>query len=394
MSTTVVRFSEQAVQEFLAQFRELVECESPSHDPQALAASARLIAETGEAITGVRPSIRTIEGFPHVRFDLGTGPRRILLLGHHDTVWPRGTLATMPWAVRGDRVSGPGTDDMKGGVLIALHAVGLLRAHHGDAAVDGISILITADEELGSPTSQSLIEEAARESEAVLVFESGGADGQLKIARKGVAIYRLEVTGRATHAGVEPERGVNATIEAAHQILTIAELGTPDGATTVVPAVTRSGTTTNTVPARATVGIDSRALTIVEQERVDAALRALEPVLPEARLSLAGGINRPPLEDVFSRDLFARAQEAAERLGHPPLESVRVGGGSDANFAAGVGTPTLDGLGTVGGGSHADDEHALLSWIARRVELTAALVDSLLRMPVARPDADETAAGR
>ncbi|GAA4515078.1 M20 family metallopeptidase [Brevibacterium yomogidense] len=383
----MIRFSQERVKEFLTQFRTLVECESPSNDPRSLAASARLIAEIGEQITGVRPSIRSVEGFPHVLFHIGTGPRRVLLLGHHDTVWPRGTLATMPWSVSGDVVSGPGTDDMKGGILIAFHAVGELLRRSGEKALDGVSILITADEELGSPTSQSLIESLAQEVEAVLVFESGGTDGEVKVARKGVAIYQLEVIGRAAHAGVEPERGVNATVEVAQQVLRIEQIGSPDGSTTVVPAVMQSGTTTNTVPARATVGVDSRALTVDEQQRVDSQMRALETQNPGARIVLHGGINRPPLEERFAEDLLVRAQEAAEALGHPPLGSVRVGGGSDANFAAGMGTPTLDGLGTVGGGSHADDEHALLSWIPRRVELTATLVASLLQNPVPRPDA-------
>ncbi len=387
MCTSVIRFSQERVKEFLTQFRTLVECESPSNDPRSLAASARLIAEIGEQITGVRPSIRSVEGFPHVLFHIGTGPRRVLLLGHHDTVWPRGTLATMPWSVSGDVVSGPGTDDMKGGILIAFHAVGELLRRSGEKALDGVSILITADEELGSPTSQSLIESLAQEVEAVLVFESGGTDGEVKVARKGVAIYQLEVIGRAAHAGVEPERGVNATVEVAQQVLRIEQIGSPDGSTTVVPAVMQSGTTTNTVPARATVGVDSRALTVDEQQRVDSQMRALETQNPGARIVLHGGINRPPLEERFAEDLLVRAQEAAEALGHPPLGSVRVGGGSDANFAAGMGTPTLDGLGTVGGGSHADDEHALLSWIPRRVELTATLVASLLQNPVPRPDA-------
>lgn len=386
MCTSVIRFSQERVEEFLAQFRTLVECESPSNDPQSLASSAKLIAEIGEQITGVRPSIRSVEGFPHVLFHIGTGPRRVLLLGHHDTVWPRGTLANMPWSVSGDVVSGPGTDDMKGGILIALHAVGALLRRSGTHGLDGVSILITADEELGSPTSQPLIERMAREAEAVLVFESGGSAGEVKVARKGVAIYQLEVVGRASHAGVEPERGVNATVEVAHQVLRINRIGSPDGSTTVVPAVMQSGTTTNTVPARATVGVDSRALTVEEQKRVDAEMRSLRAENPDARLILHGGINRPPLEERLAEDLLTRAQQAAVTLGHPPLEAVRVGGGSDANFSAGVGTPTLDGLGTVGGGSHADDEHALLSWIPRRVELTAALVASLLESPVPRPE--------
>ncbi|MGO1398782.1 MAG: M20 family metallopeptidase [Brevibacterium yomogidense] len=385
----MIDFPQERAQTFLTQFRTLVECESPSNDPRSLAASARLIAEIGEQITGIRPHIRTIEGFPHVHFQVGTGPRRVLLLGHHDTVWPRGTLASIPWSVDGDAVSGPGTDDMKGGILIALHALGALLRHAGEEQLDGVSVLITADEELGSPTSRPLIEELSRDAEAVLVFESGGPAGQVKVARKGVAIYELEVVGRAAHAGVEPDRGVNATVEVSHQVLAIDRIGTPDGSTTVVPAVMQSGTTTNTVPAGATVGVDSRAITVAEQERVDRELRGLRSVHPAAELILHGGINRPPLEERFAADIFGRAREIAAALGHPPLEVIRVGGGSDANFTAGVGTPTLDGLGTVGGGSHADDEHALLSWIPRRVELTASLVDSLLKDPVARPAADD-----
>lgn len=389
----MIEFSQESAQTFLTQFRALVECESPSNDPKSLAASARLIAEIGEEITGIRPHIRTIEGFPHILFQIGSGPRRVLLLGHHDTVWPRGTLTSMPWSVDGDTASGPGTDDMKGGILIALHAVGALLRQVGSEQLDGVSILFTADEELGSPTSQPLIEQLADECEAVLVFESGGSEGQVKVARKGVAIYELEVIGRAAHAGVEPERGVNATVEVSHQVLAIDRIGAADGSTTVVPAVMQSGTTTNTVPASATVGVDSRALTVAEQERVDRALHGLRPLLAEAELVLHGGINRPPLEERFAADLFERARAAAAELGHPPLEAIRVGGGSDANFAAGVGTPTLDGLGTVGGGSHADDEHALLPWVPRRVELTAALISSLLREPVSRPATTRSAVG-
>ncbi|WP_029090398.1 M20/M25/M40 family metallo-hydrolase [Brevibacterium album] len=377
-----MRFSHERLETFLSQFRRLIECESPSSDPRALAASAALVAGIGEELTGVRPRVRTVEGFPHVRFDLGTGPRRILLLGHHDTVWPRGTLASMPFSAENGMVRGPGADDMKGGILIALHAIALLRAFAGEDLLDGVSVLITADEELGSPTSRPLIESLSAGAEAVLVFESGGASGEVKIARKGVAIYEFEAVGRAAHAGVEPEKGVNATVELAHQVLRIAQLGAPELGTSVVPAVVHSGTTTNTVPARGTLAVDSRAESVAEQERVDASLRALTAVVPGARLVLHGGINRPPLEDLSSLPLLGRAQQIAEALDHPPVRPLRVGGGSDANFAAGVGALTLDGLGTVGGGSHADDEHALIEWIPRRVELVAGLLGSLLEDPL------------
>ncbi|WP_363316603.1 M20/M25/M40 family metallo-hydrolase [Brevibacterium sp.] len=394
----MIRFSQESLATFLAQLRRLIECESPSSDPRALAASAALIAEVGEEITGIRPRVRTLEGYPHILFDVGTGPRRILLIGHHDTVWPRGTLARMPFSVEDGIIRGPGADDMKGGVLIALHAVAALLATAGEDLLDGVTVLITGDEELGSLTSRTLIEELSAGAEAVLVFESGGGSGEVKIARKGVAIYELEALGRAAHAGVEPEKGVNATVELAHQVLAASALGDAERGTTVVPAVMHSGTTTNTVPARGTLAIDSRAETTAEQERVDTALRALRAMDPRAELVLHGGINRPPLEEAAAAGLYARAREVAAALGHPELRRIRVGGGSDANFAAGVGAPTLDGLGTVGGGSHADDEHALVEWIPRRVELVAGLIASLLERPLepmrAPAPADRTAPAR
>ncbi|RAE46489.1 M20 family peptidase, partial [Burkholderia multivorans] len=255
----------------------------------------------------------------------------------------------------------------KGGVLIALYAMARMRAERG--SLDGVSILIPADEELGSPGSREIIENEARGAKAALVFESGAPDGSVKIARKGVAIYSLEVEGLAAHAGVEPEKGINATVEIANQVVRIAALHAPAVGTSVVPPVMHSGSTTNTVPAEAVVGIDSRAATVSEQERIDAELRSLTPAVAGAKLNLRGGINRAPLEEEMAMALYARAQRLASTLGHPPLRSVAVGGGSDGNFTAGVGTPTLDGLGTVGGGSHARTEHALQLWIPRRVEL-------------------------
>lgn len=373
------QFTRTDLDDFLRQFRTLVECESPSTEPASLAASAGLMLRIGEEITGQQGSVVSEDGCPHVRFDFGTGPRRVILVGHHDTVWPLGTLEDMPFTIRDGVVRGPGTDDMKGGVLIALHSLALIRLWAGRAeALDGVTVLVTGDEELGSITSRRMIESLAAEAEAVLVFESGGSDGSVKIARKGVAIYGVEVHGRAAHAGVEPEKGVNATIEAAHQILAISALGSREEDTTVIPTLTHSGTTTNTVPASAKIAVDSRAVTAAEQRRVDAALRELTPNLPAARVEIHGGINRPPFETDLSLGLYARAQTIAHRLGHAPLRSIAVGGGSDGNFAASMGTPTLDGLGTVGGGSHAVDEHALISWIPSRVELVAALVQELL----------------
>ena len=362
--------------DFMSDFQALIECESFSNDLSSLARSARLVSRIGTGMLGAAPQIIETDGHPHVLWRFGTGPRKVVLIGHHDTVWPTGTLADFPYSVKDGVVRGPGADDMKGGLLIAIYALAKVRAELG--SLDGVSLLITADEELGSPGSRQIIEDEARDAKAALVFESGASDGAVKIARKGVAIYQLEVTGLASHAGVEPEKGINATIEVANQVIDIAALHKPSVGTSVVPTVMTSGSTTNTVPANAVVGIDSRAASATEQVRIDEALRALTPTVAGAKIELKGGINRAPLEEDMAMGLYARAQRLAGRLGHQPLRSVAVGGGSDGNFTAGVGTPTLDGLGTVGGGSHARTEHALQIWIPRRIELTAALVAELL----------------
>lgn len=362
--------------DFMSDFQALIECESFSHDPEALARSARLVSRIGTGLLGAAPHIIETDSHPHVLWRFGSGPRKVVLIGHHDTVWPTGTLTDFPYSVNDGVVRGPGTDDMKGGLLIALYALAQVRAERG--SLDGVSILMTADEELGSPGSRQIIEDEARGAKAALVFESGASDGAVKIARKGVAIYSLEVTGLASHAGVEPEKGINATIEVANQVVEIAKLHRPSAGTSVVPTVMKSGSTTNTVPAKAVVGIDSRAAAESEQHRIDDALRTLEPTVAGAEIELKGGINRAPLEENMAMGLYARAQRLAGHLGHPALRSVAVGGGSDGNFTAGVGTRTLDGLGTVGGGSHARTEHALQRWIPRRIDLTAALVSELL----------------
>lgn len=364
---------------YIAQFRQLVECESPTNDPALLAVSARTVGDVGRSLLGRSPEIVKPDDAPHLVWRFGSGPPRVVLIGHHDTVWPKGTLAKMPFTVRDGVVRGPGTDDMKGGVLIAMHALSRVLARRG--TLDGVTLLVTGDEEVGSVTSRGLIEHESAGAGAALVFESGEGHtaGAVKTGRKGVALYRLEVKGRASHAGVEPERGINATAEVAAQIMRIVAINrqTADG-TSVTPTAMHSGTTTNTIPAEAAVAIDSRAESQHEQVLVDKLLHDLRPEIPGARLTLHGGINRPPLEHSMALPLFERAAQIAANLGHPPLQETTVGGGSDGNFTAGIGVPTLDGLGTVGGGSHADTEHALLEWIPRRIELVTELVDQLL----------------
>jgi glutamate carboxypeptidase len=357
------------VNDLLADVRALVECESPSADLAAVARSAEVVAKVGTARLGVAPETIVLDGRTHLRWRLGEAPTRVLLLGHHDTVWPLGSLAVHPCAVEGGVLRGPGCFDMKAGLVMAFHAA---------AGLDGVTLLVTGDEELGSPGSRELVEEEARATAAVLVLEASADGGALKTERKGVSLYEVSVTGRAAHAGLEPERGVNATLELAHQVLAVSALADPRAGTTVTPTVARAGATTNTVPAAGSFAVDVRAGTQAEQDRVHRAIRALPPVLPGARVEVGGGVNRPPLEAAASAALYERAHGIAQRLGLPALTCAAVGGASDGNLTAGVGTPTLDGLGAVGGGAHAADEHVLVDELPGRTALLRALVEELL----------------
>jgi glutamate carboxypeptidase len=261
---------------------------------------------------------------------------------------------------------------MKTGLVLALHALAVL------GAPDGVTLLVTGDEELGSPSSRGLIEAEAAGCLAALVLEASADGGALKIARKGTSLYKVRAVGRAAHAGLEPERGVNATVELAHQVLAVAGFADAARGTTVTPTALSSGTVTNTVPAAGAFSVDARMWDAAEQARVHAAMTSLLPVVPGAALGVSGGPNRPPLPESSSARLFARASSIAAGLGLAPLTSASVGGASDGNFTAGVGTPTLDGLGAVGGGAHADHEHVIVDALPGRAALLAALIDDLL----------------
>jgi len=336
------------------------------------------VAELGTTRLGAAPERIVIDGRTHLRWHFDGAPR-ILVLGHHDTVWPVGSLDEFPARADDETLAGPGSFDMKAGLVIAFHALSRLT----DLA--GITVLVTGDEEPGSATSRALIEDEARASIAALVLEAAGPDGALKIARKGVSRYEIAVHGRASHAGLDPERGVNATLELAHQVQAVALLGDAAAGTTVTPTRTSSGTTTNTVPALASFSVDVRALSAAEQERVHAGMLALSPRIDGARVVVDGGVNRSPLAADSSAELFRRAQRVADRLALPPLTGISVGGASDGNFTAGVGTPTLDGLGAVGGGAHAAHEHVLIAELEPRVRLLAGLIDDLRAAPPGPP---------
>ncbi|MGW6688375.1 M20 family metallopeptidase [Streptomyces sp. NPDC054961] len=362
---TMSKTAHVSVDAMIEDLRTLVEVESPSRDLDALRASAKVVAAVIENRLGGRAVLVDSEAGPHVHWSAGGDPQ-VLILGHHDTVFPLGTLERRPFLVRDGHATGPGVFDMLGG---------LVQAIHGLAALDdrsGVEILVTADEEVGSRSSRALIEERALACGAVLVFEGSADGGALKTGRKGCGTFQVSIAGRASHAGLEPAAGVNALIEAAHQVLDIAAFGRPEIGTTVTPTVASAGTLDNVVPAEATVIVDVRVESSGEKDRIESAFAALTPHLDEARITVEGAVGRPPMPESASAELFAVAQRLL-----PGLEGKAVGGGSDGNFTAALGVPTLDGLGAVGGGAHAEHEYVVVGAMAERAHLVAGLVNAI-----------------
>ncbi|WP_329557806.1 M20 family metallopeptidase [Streptomyces sp. NBC_00696] len=362
----------------LADLEELVRCESFSADHAAVARSAEVVGALGTRLLGAAPETIVIDGVTHLRWVFGTAS--VLLMGHHDTVWPPGSLKDHPWSVADGIARGPGVLDMKAGLVQMFHALACLPSP------DGVCVLINGDEEVGSTTSRQLIEESARGCAAAFVLEaSADEEGALKTARKGTSRYEVVVHGRAAHAGLEPQKGVNAAIEAAHQVLALVDLagsmattgGTCPvlGAPTITPTLLAAGTTLNTVPALAKVSVDVRVPTLEAQDRIDKCMRGLVARLPGARLEVLGGRRRPPMEPESSAELFALASRIATELGQGPLRGIAVGGASDGNYTAAAGCPTLDGLGAVGGGAHADAEYVEIGQMVPRTRLLAQLID-------------------
>ncbi|NUL01957.1 M20 family metallopeptidase [Streptomyces lunaelactis] len=353
------------VDAMIEDLRTLVEIESPSRDLDALMASAKAVAAVIESRLGRQAILVESEAGPHVHWSAGGDPH-VLILGHHDTVFPLGTLERRPFTVEDGHATGPGVFDMLGGLVQAVHGLATLDDR------SGVEILVTADEEVGSRSSRALIEERALACGAVLVLEGAADGGALKTGRKGCGTFQVSVAGRASHAGLEPAAGVNALIEASHQVLDIAALGRPDIGTTVTPTVASAGTLDNVVPAEATVIVDVRVESAGEKERIESAFAALAPHLDEAKIAVQGAISRPPMPESASAELFAVAKKLL-----PDLEGKAVGGGSDGNFTAALGVPTLDGLGAVGGGAHADHEYLVIEVMAERANLVAGLVNAI-----------------
>ena len=352
----------------LIDIQRLVECESPTEDLAACNQVVDLAIEIANKLLKT-PATKINENGRPV-FWWGAKNPKIVLLCHLDTVWPKGSFQPT-WKIEADIATGPGVFDMKAGFIQALYAVSQVSG-----AQENVALVATTDEETGSATSKELIERLAKTAQAVLVFEAS-LDGKVKTGRKGTAMYQVVVTGKASHAGLEPEKGINATTELAKLVMQIAALENPEFGTTAVPTVMQSGTTTNTVPALAKLDIDVRSFKISELNRIDKSIRALSSDI--AKVEVTGGVNRPPLETSSSMELYEKLEKVAKDLGLAPIGHASVGGASDGNLAAAAGAKVLDGLGAIGMGAHAPSESIKISTIDERIKLTTAFINELLK---------------
>jgi glutamate carboxypeptidase len=375
----VAYFSERRDQ-MVSTIRELVEIESPSDNKAAVDRIAEAVAEKFARLGGEVRFHRTQDFGSHLQVNFaGKSAKPVLLLGHYDTVYPLGTLATMPCRVRHDKLTGPGVLDMKSGIALLLHALAALQEWHRDGELlRPVTVLLVSDEEVGSDSSRAITEALAKTASAVLVLEpSFGRQGAVKTARKGVGEYVVKVTGKAAHAGLDFKKGVNAIRELAHQIEKISGFTELGKGLTVNVGVVSGGSRTNVVPAEAVAQIDVRIGRTKDAAGIDRKMRGLRPFNRKCKIEITGGINRPPMERTAGiAALYAQAGAVARELGWK-LEEAAVGGGSDGNFTAGLGIPTLDGLGGVGDGAHATHEHILISELPRRAALIARLIETV-----------------
>jgi glutamate carboxypeptidase len=354
--------------------RHAVEIESPSSSKVDVDRMAAFFAREFERARG------TARVLPHpvagaavcAEFWPGSRLKPVLLLGHHDTVWDVGTLRTMPFRVSKGRAYGPGILDMKSGLVCGLWAVRALQALRIQPR-SSVRFFLNPDEEVSSVAFRNQIKDEAKRARAVLVLEPAGAGGAVKTARKGVGEFQITVHGRSAHAGIDPVFGVNAISELARQILRIEKLVRPGRGLTLNVGVIRGGTRSNVIPECASATVDVRVPRLRQGQWLERRVYALKPIHPEVRLEIRGGINRPPMERAAAVELYHRARELGRQLGME-IDEASTGGGSDGNFTAALGTPTLDGLGAVGEGAHARHEHILIRELPRRAALLAALL--------------------
>ncbi|MFZ3339574.1 MAG: M20 family metallopeptidase [Terriglobales bacterium] len=363
--------------------RELVEIESPSDNKAAVDRLSEVVAQRFAALGGAVRLHRANDFGDHLQVDFagGSSGNPVLLLGHYDTVYPLGTIGRMPCRVEGDKLTGPGVLDMKSGIALMLSALAALRDWHasggGGELPRPVSVLLVSDEEVGSNSSRAITESLAKKAAAVLVLEpSYGFAGAVKTARKGVGEYTIKVMGKSSHAGLDFEKGLNAILELARQIEKVSRFTDLKKKLTVNVGIVSGGSRTNVVPAEATAHVDVRIARMKDAAGIDNKMRGLRPFNRKCKLEISGGINRPPMERTAGvAALYAKAVGIARDLGWK-LNEAAVGGGSDGNFTAGMGIPTLDGLGGVGDGAHAVHEHILISELPRRVALLAGLIES------------------
>jgi glutamate carboxypeptidase len=357
--------------------RDFVEIESPSDSKPATDRMGAFLAGCFEALGG-RARVHRAEDFGdnlQIDFPGREELKPVLLLGHFDTVYPLGTLATMPSHVADGRLHGPGVLDMKSGIALMLFAIQALQAWH-TGLPRPVTVFLVSDEEVGSYSSRAITEALAKESAAVLVLEPAGPRGAVKTARKGVGEYILNVQGVAAHAGLDPGKGHSAILELARQITAVSKLNDLAQGVSVNPGVIRGGTRTNVIAAEASAEIDVRITHAKQAAALDRKLRTLKPFDKHCKLSIEGGINRLPMErNEGVAALYEKAQAIAKQIDWK-LEEAAVGGGSDGNFTAGLGIPTLDGMGGSGQGAHAVHEHIVISELPRRALLLAGMIES------------------
>ena len=376
-----LRYFQKRQNEVVETIRQLVEIESPSDVKQSVDRVGTVLASRFGELGG-KIKLHLAEKFGnHLQVDFrarGDKRRPVLLLGHMDTVYPIGAISKMPCRISKGRLHGPGVFDMKAGIALALHVIEAMLAWNAAKMPRPVTLFFVSDEEVGSASSRPITEELAGQSAAVLVLEpASGLHGALKTSRKGVGEYTIQITGVPAHSGLDFEKGQSAVIELAHQILAISRLVDSKSGTTVNVGKISGGSRVNVVPQIATASLDVRITSSEAAAQIHRQLEALKPVNPACKISVRGQINRPPMERTAGTSaLFATAQEVASKLGWSLQES-SVGGGSDGNFTSALGIPTLDGLGAVGEGAHAQHESVVIEELPKRAALLAGSLATL-----------------